>query len=623
MLPEPDISVVIPTRERWTTLTRTLDQLAQQRLGGARAEIVVVDNGSSDGSWEHLQAAVEGWDSETALTALAEPIRGPSAARNAGLLAARAELVLFLGDDCIPAGPDLLRGHARAHEEAGGGVDVGVVGHIGWDPDIPTTSVMRWLEERGKMVDYHRLAREAPGPFAFYTGNVSVRRQAIVETGGFDRRFGVYGWEDHDLAIRLEERGFRLLYRPELLVHHRHRYDLRQSLARMETMGRTANLLNRLHSRRQPPPAPRPSGLKGATARMLAPALTRLPDPPGVPPSIRHGLYRAAHLAALARGYGGAPLPTYPGLPDHLERGAPPSERPPVSVIIPFHGDPAEAREVLARVGAVTLSEDDELIVADNTDEQVVIQAADGLRPTVVAAVGEHSPAFARNRAAERARCEWLLFVDADCRPAPDLIDRYFADPVASRCGALAGAVVGAAEQTELAARYARSREYLRQDVSLRDPHGARAALANLMVRRSAWEEVGGLTEGIRCAEDTDLCWRLVAAGWELGYREQALVEHLHRDQLRDVAIQNARYSAGAAWLNRRYPGAYPREKSAARLARCAAGILVWTATARFERALFKAIDALVIASERVGWHMDNSAATGPASGSAPRPAAP
>ncbi len=77
-------------------------------------------------------------------------------------------------------------------------MDRGVVGHIDWDPAIPTTPVMRWLGERGKMVDFDRLGREAPGPFAFYTGNVSVHRQAVVDAGGFDRRFGVYGWEYDD-----------------------------------------------------------------------------------------------------------------------------------------------------------------------------------------------------------------------------------------------------------------------------------------------------------------------------------------------------------------------------------------------------------------------------------------
>jgi hypothetical protein len=381
----------------------------------------------------------------------------------------------------------------------------------------------------------------------------------------------------------------------------------------MDAMGRTANLLNRLHPLPSPP-APRPIGLKGGVARALAPVLTRLPDATTLPDRSRDGYYRVSHFAALARGYARAPLPEYPSPPARLERTEAGEGRPAVSVVVPFRGDEAEARAMLDRMGVLALAEDDELLVADNSDDGIVARVApEGV--ITVPARGERSPAFARNRAVERARGDWLLLLDADCRPPPDLIDRYFVEAIDDRCAALAGAVVGAAEQQALAARYARSREYLRQDANLRDPHGPRAALANLLVRRAAWEEVGGLTEGIRCAEDTEFCWRLLGTGWTLAYRDQALVEHLHRVSLRDLAVQNARYVAGAAWLNRHIPGSYPREPTASRLARCAAGVIVWTATARFERALFKAIDALVIVSERIGWHMDNRPRE-PASGS-------
>ncbi len=135
------------------------------------------------------------------------------------------------------------------------------------------------------------------------------------------------------------------------------------------------------------------------------------PGPPGARPSVRNGFYRAAHLAALARGYGGAPLPTYPGLPDRLERGPAPAQRPAVSVIVPFHGGRAEARDVLERIDAIALSEQDELLVADNTDGQVS-PAKEDLRPPRSSrrrgSTPPPSPAIARRSVpAASGFCSW------------------------------------------------------------------------------------------------------------------------------------------------------------------------------------------------------------------------
>jgi glycosyltransferase involved in cell wall biosynthesis len=103
-----DISVVIPTFERWPVLERTLGGIAEQDLDGCRAEVIVVDNGSRDGSRDRLTRAAREWTAPISLKLVHEPIRGPSAARNAGVLAASGRLVLFLGDDCVPAGPGLI-----------------------------------------------------------------------------------------------------------------------------------------------------------------------------------------------------------------------------------------------------------------------------------------------------------------------------------------------------------------------------------------------------------------------------------------------------------------------------------------------------------------------------------
>jgi hypothetical protein len=220
---------------------------------------------------------------------------------------------------------------------------------------------------------------------------------------------------------------------------------------------------------------------------------------------------------------------------------------------MPFAGTAAQAQAALGSLLALAPREGDELILADNSG---TVPATLGV--TVVPARDERSPAHARNAGAERATGEWVLFLDADCRPHEGLLDAYFATPVERRVGALVGAVVPAADAASLAARYGAARNFLSQDAHLAHPFRPRAAAANLMVRRAAFAELGGFYEGLRAAEDTDFSWRLQEAGWGLEARPEARVEHRYRASVAELRRQWRGYAAGRAWLARRYPGFTP-----------------------------------------------------------------
>ncbi len=598
-----DISVVVPTRERFEVLEGTLAVLARQRLDGIGCELLVVDNDSADGSRERLETLAASGDWPFSIRVLCERARGAAAARNAGVAAARAPLVLFLGDDCRPLDDGLVAGHVAAHEEEGPGV--AVVGRIDWDSDGGVTPVMRWLDETGKMLDYRRLEESEPGPFLFYTGNASVEREAIVAAGGFDERFQGYGWEDFDLALRMADNGLRVAYRPQLPVAHAHRYTLSDSLARMQAMGHGADLLNRLHPQRTPPPAPRPRGIKAATGRALAPLLVRLPAAERLPGRAATGWFKVAHWSALASGYGRARLPAG----EELRGGVAPEagdDRPAVSVIVPFHGSAEEGRGLFEELARLRLGPADEAIVVDNTVDRVLAEVDSGA-VKVVPAPAERSSYYARNTGAEAAGSEWLLFVDSDCRLRPDLVDAFFLAPPGDEAGAIAGAVVGVPEQTALVARYARSRGHLDQAAHLAHPHRPFAVTANMLVRRAAWEDAGGFFESLRSSGDADFSWRIQELGWRLDYRPEAVVEHHHRESIRALVRQNLRYGAGRAWIARQHAGSFPRPKAARRLARHAAVTVVWLATLRFERAAFSALDGVVVVSECAGWFLSNS----------------
>ena len=589
----PDVTVVIPTRDRWDVLERTLAGLRRQDLGEVEAEVVVVDNGSREPA-----PGLPG------VRVVEEPVPGAAAARNRGLLEAGGRIVLFLGDDCIPASDRLVRGHFESHA---GGVARAVTGRIEWDPSVERTAVMDWLERSGHMVDMARLAREEPGPETFYTGNVSVPRQALLDVAGFDERFSGYGFEDLELALRLADRGVLFAHRPDLGVLHSHRYGTERSLERMVAVGRGGRLLHTLHDHRRPLPGP-PAGRRRL---VLGWALTPLQRHPPRWAS-RDLWFRAAHLAAFASGYRAAPLDDHPSLRGYRRFSRP---RPPVSVVVPFLGSAPEGSAVLASLGELRLGRGDELLLVDNGGTVGSEPPAGPSRPRVLPALAERSSYYARNAGAGVATNDWLLFLDADTRPPATLLDDYFREPVDERCGAVGGGVVAARGQRSLVARYAASRRYLSQAAHFRDVHRPYAITANLLVRREAWAGVGGFFEGLRSGGDQDFCWRIQDAGWTLEYREPAAVEHLHRTRVVPLLRQMARYSAAIAWMERRAPGSSPRPPVARRLVRAAGGALVWAVVGRRERSVFKLLDGAVVLAEAAGWVLSNDAPRGTAAG--------
>jgi GT2 family glycosyltransferase len=233
--------------------------------------------------------------------------------------------------------------------------------------------------------------------------------------------------------------------------------------------------------------------------------------------------------------------------------------RPSISVVVPFKGDAGAAEALLAALGKIETRTGDELIVVDNSRDGAFAAAAAGSALRVIEARAEAGSYYARNVGAEEASGEWILFTDADCRPRPSILDDYFAQAVDERCGALGGEVVGVADQTRLVARFARSRGHLNQKGHISASVKPFAGTANLLVRRTAWEDVGGFCEGIRTAGDQDFTWRLQDQGWTLRYAGEAIVEHAHRERVGDLLEQALRYGTAVDWLARRHPNTYRR----------------------------------------------------------------
>ena len=287
----------------------------------------------------------------------------------------------------------------------------------------------------------------------------------------------------------------------------------------------------------------------------------------------------------------------------------PQTSRPAVSVVVPFRGDWTGADRLVAALRCLDIRDGDELIVADNTGGgNAGLIAGHGIR--VVRAARERSAYHARNEAARLATADWILFLDADCRPAPNLLAAYFEESISDGCGAVAGQILGEPEQASFAARYARSRNLFDHADGLIRATGGGAAAGNLLVRREAFEQVGGFTEGIRSGGDLDICRRLAVGGWRLDFRQGAVVHHRHRATLPSLLGAVARYGAGARWLNKRYPGSSPAWPLRDGLAGTARDIVARLRERQVEEAVFRGVDGLGLVAHRIGYAMSNGAAS-------------
>jgi glycosyltransferase involved in cell wall biosynthesis len=227
----PRYSVVIPAHDRCQTLLEVLAALERQQ-GAPEFEVVVVDDGSRDGTPERLR----GRGGDLALTVLAQEARGPAAARNRGVAAASGERIAFLGDDTVPE-PGWLAAHAAVHERHGGDDALAVVGYTGWHPRVRRSAFLDYLNDHGLQFGYALIRNPDEVPFNFfYTSNLSLSRRRLLEEP-FDERFPYPAWEDIEASYRLARRGLRLVYAAQARTAHDHPTDFDRFALRQERAG--------------------------------------------------------------------------------------------------------------------------------------------------------------------------------------------------------------------------------------------------------------------------------------------------------------------------------------------------------------------------------------------------
>jgi glycosyltransferase involved in cell wall biosynthesis len=229
----PAVSLVICTRNRANQLKVCLGYVARQQPS-CSWELVVVDNGSSDGT----AALLAEYTAKVAFpaTVIFEGVSGLGRARNAGWTAASGEIIAFTDDDCYVA-PD----HIDRVRETFGDANIGFAGGRVdlFDPaDYPITiktSDERELIERGSFLRAG----------VIHGANMMFRRRVLEEIGGFDPDLGSgtrFCCEDVDAQARASLAGWQGLYTPDVIVAHHHRRKAADvpALSRAYALGRGA-----------------------------------------------------------------------------------------------------------------------------------------------------------------------------------------------------------------------------------------------------------------------------------------------------------------------------------------------------------------------------------------------
>lgn len=228
------LSVIIPTYNRKDQLALCLDRLNNQDTADSAYEVIVVDDGSTDGTDQLVKNAATNYQ----LKYIRQDNGGPGSARNRGVHEAGTDIVTFIGDDILVT-TGFVRQHLAAHK-AHPREHEAILGQVDWPQDFDVTPFMKYIMGPSgaqfnftEIRDYNNV-----GYNRFYTSNVSIKKSLLLKQDViFDSDFTYAAMEDVELGYRLYQKGMRLIYHPDAMAYHNHPMDFASFLGRQEKVG--------------------------------------------------------------------------------------------------------------------------------------------------------------------------------------------------------------------------------------------------------------------------------------------------------------------------------------------------------------------------------------------------
>jgi len=237
-------SLVTPTFNRASTLKRMLQHLLTVD-GIDGCEVIVINDGSTDGTAEVLANYLQMMPKLLRVITLSNG--GPARARNTGVEAAKNERILFIDDDVFPH-PDMLYQHWNMLDS---GYD-GSQGLLLWHQEIAMTPLISYIDSRGSQFAFEQIEHpEDLGGEYIYTGNFAVRRDVVLQAGGFcerlfDRKLAFSAFEDTVLGCSMKKKGAKLGLNRTAVADHLHHMNEKGYLQREYNVGSGVAQLERL-----------------------------------------------------------------------------------------------------------------------------------------------------------------------------------------------------------------------------------------------------------------------------------------------------------------------------------------------------------------------------------------
>jgi glycosyltransferase involved in cell wall biosynthesis len=568
---QPLISVVVPVFNAEKTLQSCLDALVSQELAEEQYEVIVIDNGSTDGTWSIIQSY------GSRVRGIQElKTQSSYAARNAGVRASRAELIAFTDADCVPDSRWLRCLLESFNNNPGVGCVAGEV--LAFNPVAP---VERFSAQAG-ILRQRKSLNHRYRPYA-QTANVAYRRKVFEQIGLFNGSLKSAG--DADFCWRMQEQtGWELCFNEAATVQHRHRSTTRELWKQYVRYAQGNNALELLYPDYREPFRGNVSGCLrklivlarqsgkylGCTLRMCdCESISREALNFAFYDVVRHCAYafgriRAARVKvskstdALQEMSCGSDyslgVSVRPERADwsmpwlfEMDQSAMASDQvklsrsPVASVIIRAKNEEALIGEVLTAIYQQTVR-DVEVILVDSGSTDRTLEIARKF-PLKIIEIRPEEFTFGRalNIGCRAAQGEFLVFVSAHAVP---LTANWLACLISHFDEANVAAVWG--KETRNKASRPRER-IVRQNLEMfLSNYNFGLCNGNAAVRADIWR-LYAFDELLPYTEDKEWAWRVLRAGYTIVHDGQALVWHYHDETLRQIWYRAHREYVGFA----------------------------------------------------------------------------